>query len=130
MAEAKKRLLKRYSKEEIDAIIELYASTYGDSGLTAQEVLEEIICDAKGNMNAFATEKTKRVAVVDNDILSNINTEKWSKETIEQAKTAARYTLSKFSEGIFVNGITRKVNHDSKKSLHVQNIHNIWQIRI
>ena len=42
--------------------IELYASAYGESGLTAQEVLEEIICDAEGQMNAFATEETERVA--------------------------------------------------------------------
>ena len=62
VAEAKQRLLERYSKEEIDAIIDLYASAYGDSGLTAQEVLEEILCDAMGQMNAFATEETERVA--------------------------------------------------------------------
>ena len=62
VAEAKQRLLERYSKEEIDDIIELYASAYGDSGLTAQEALEEILCDAMGQMNAFATEATERVA--------------------------------------------------------------------
>lgn len=62
MAEAKRKLLERYSEAEIEEIIELYASAYGDSGLTAQEVLEEIICDAEGQMNAFATEETERVA--------------------------------------------------------------------
>ena len=62
VAEAKQRLLERYSMEEIDAIIDLYSSAYGDSGLTAQEVLEEILCDAMGQMNAFATEETERVA--------------------------------------------------------------------
>ncbi|MGM9604004.1 MAG: hypothetical protein ACI3XG_02960 [Faecousia sp.] len=55
-------LLERYSPEEIDAIIQLYASAYGDSGLTAEEVLEEIVCDAMGKMNAFATDATERVA--------------------------------------------------------------------
>ena len=35
----------------IEEIIPLYASAYGDSGLTAQEVLEEILCDAMGQMN-------------------------------------------------------------------------------
>ena len=62
MEDARQRLLERYSKEEIDAIIQLYASAYGDSGLTAEEVLEEIVCDAMGRMNAFATESTERVA--------------------------------------------------------------------
>lgn len=62
MEDARQRLLERYSKEEIDAIIQLYASAYGDSGLTAEEVLEEIVCDAMGRMNAFATDATERVA--------------------------------------------------------------------
>ena len=59
---ARQRLLERYSPEEIDAIIQLYASAYGDSGLTAEQVLEEIICDSLGKMNAFATESTERIA--------------------------------------------------------------------
>ena len=37
----------------IEEIIPLYASAYGDSGLTAQEVLEEILCDAMGQMNGL-----------------------------------------------------------------------------
>lgn len=57
MAEVKQRLLKRYSKEEIDAIIDLYASAYGDCGMDGNDVLVEIICDAMGQMNAFATEQ-------------------------------------------------------------------------
>lgn len=60
--DARQRLLEGYSPEEIEAIIQLYASAYGDSGLTAEEVLEEIICDSMGKMNAFATESTERVA--------------------------------------------------------------------
>lgn len=51
-----------YQIPGIPSSIELYASAYGDSGLTAQEVPEEIICDAEGQMNAFATEETERVA--------------------------------------------------------------------
>ena len=60
--DARQRLLERYSPEEIEAIIQLYASAYGDSGLTAEQVLEEIICDSLGKMNAFATESTERIA--------------------------------------------------------------------
>ena len=62
VAEVKQRLLERYSKEEIDAIIDLYASAYGDCGMDGKDVLVEIICDAMGQMNAFATEATERVA--------------------------------------------------------------------
>ena len=46
----------------IQAIIKLYAQAYGDSGLTAEEVLEEILCDSIGKMNAFATESTRSLA--------------------------------------------------------------------
>lgn len=62
MAEVKQRLLERYSKEEINAIIDLYSSAYGDCGMDGNDVLVEIICDAMGQMNAFATEATERVA--------------------------------------------------------------------
>lgn len=61
------------------------------------------------------TEDGRMVAVVDNDILSHIDTSTWDSAKVEQAKTAARHELSKFSEGITVNGITRKVNKASKK---------------
>ena len=40
----------------------MHAQAYGNSGLTAEEVLEEILCDAMGSMNAFATETTERMA--------------------------------------------------------------------
>ena len=159
--EVKRQLLDRYDQQELDAIIDLYSKAYGDSGLKAEEVLEEILCDAMGRMNAFATEATERiagevgvflrnvrknarkvatkksavpntesgsikhsivetedgrmVAVVDNDILANIDTRSWDKSIIEQAKSAARHALSQFSDGIIVNGITRKVNKVSKK---------------
>lgn len=58
----RQKLREQYSDAEIDAIVELYASAYGDSGLTAEEVLEEIVCDAEAQMNAFATEQTERIA--------------------------------------------------------------------
>ena len=60
--EVRQRLLKDYDDAEIQAIINLYAQAYGDSGLTAEEVLEEILCDSIGKMNAFATESTRSLA--------------------------------------------------------------------
>ena len=55
------------------------------------------------------------VAVVDNDILSNIDTSSWDAETKEKAKKAASEALKKFSDGIVVDGITRKVNRTSRR---------------
>lgn len=53
--------------------------------------------------------------MVDNDILSEIDTSNWNKEKKKQAKKAAAEALKKFSNGIVVEGITRAVN---KKSRH------------
>jgi len=55
------------------------------------------------------------VAVVDNDILSGIDTATWDKAKKEAAKKAASDALKKFSEGIVVDGVTRKVNRTSRR---------------
>lgn len=54
-------LLKKYSPAQIREIIHLYAEAYGDVNMNAAQVLEEIVCDAMAEMNAFATEQTKRL---------------------------------------------------------------------
>ena len=54
------------------------------------------------------------VAVVDSDILSNIDTTSWDKSKKAEAKKAASEALKKFSGGIVVDGITRKVNKQSR----------------
>ena len=43
-------------------MIRLYTAAYGNSGMNARQVLEEMVCDAMGEMNAFATEETSTVA--------------------------------------------------------------------
>ena len=52
----------RNQSAEIQAIINLYAQAYGDSGLDPEAVFLEIVCDAVGKMNAFATESTRSLA--------------------------------------------------------------------
>ena len=117
--DARQRLLERYAPEEIDAIIQLYASAYGDSGLTAAEVLEEIVCDSMGRMNAFATDATERVAGEVGVFLRNVR--KAAKDAGETKNTTgdgggkysretntARYDFSKpFSEQVedYKNGV-------------------------
>lgn len=61
------------------------------------------------------TKDGRIVAVVDNDILSNIDTTTWDKAKKETAKKAASNALKQFSDGIVVNGVTRKVNKQSRK---------------
>ena len=140
-------------------MIRLYTAAYGNSGMNARQVLEEIVCDAMGKMNAFATEETSTVAgevgqflrdlrktaletrtegqknnaqegvkhsrelttdgrvvaVVDGDILSDINLSQWNDDTKKKVKSAAKEALTKFNDGIVVDGITRKVNRTSRK---------------
>lgn len=55
------------------------------------------------------------VAVVDNDILSKIDTSVWDKATKEKAQKAAANALKQFKDGIVVDGITRKVNRTSRR---------------
>ena len=57
-----RQLLKKYSPAQIREIIHLYAEAYGNVNMNAAQVLEEIVCDAMAEMNAFATEQTERVA--------------------------------------------------------------------
>lgn len=59
---ATRELVQKYSAARVKEIIRLYAEGYSGSGMNAKEVLEEIICDSMGGMNAFATESTARVA--------------------------------------------------------------------
>lgn len=61
-AEVRQQLRQRYTEAQIEDICGLYASAYGDSGLTAEEIFDEILCDALGEMNAFAREGSERNA--------------------------------------------------------------------
>lgn len=56
----------------------------------------------------------RAVAVVDDDILSHIDTTSWDGEKKTQAKTAAKTALLAFKDGIAVNGVTYKVNKVSR----------------
>lgn len=59
---AVRQLQQQYSTAQIREMIRLYTAAYGNSGMNARQVLEEMMCDAMGKMNAFATEETSTVA--------------------------------------------------------------------
>ena len=61
------------------------------------------------------TDDGRAVAVVDNDILSHIDTSTWDSAKKAQAKAAAKTALLAFENGIQVNGITYKVNRTSRR---------------
>lgn len=60
------------------------------------------------------TDDGRAVAVVDDDILSDINVTTWDKTKKAQAKAAAMKALLKFRAGILVNDIVNKVNRTSR----------------
>ena len=59
---AVRQLQQQYSTAQIREMIRLYTAAYGNTGMNARQVLEEMVCDAMGRMNAFATEETASVA--------------------------------------------------------------------
>lgn len=52
--EVRGRIEAIFGKENVEYIAEEYAYAYEGSGMSAEEIWEEIICDSLGNMNAFA----------------------------------------------------------------------------
>lgn len=71
----------------------------------------------RGPPEKFSVEETddgRAIAVVDDDILSGIDTQTWDKTKKAQAKAAAKAALLTFKNGIQVNGIDYKVNKRSR----------------
>ena len=83
-------------------------------GLTLRAVDE---VKSRGPPEKFSVEETddgRAIAVVDDDILSGIDTQTWDKTKKAQAKAAAKAALLAFKNGIQVNGIDYKVNKRSR----------------
>lgn len=95
----------------------------------AQAVLQERKITTPGSETAAATQRRtgpperysveetdegRAVAVVENDILSHIDTSTWDNTKKAQAKAAAKAALLAFKDGIQVNGITYKVNKTAR----------------
>ncbi len=101
--------------EYIDAIKEAYAR--GEiSEETFDRLFDEYYSGGSESQFSFSeTEDGRAVAVLDSDILKNIDTANWNKTTKEQAKRAAKLALDAFRDGVKVNGITYKVNRTSKR---------------
>lgn len=55
------RMVETYGEEYVDYVLEEYARAYSMSGMDAQEIFEEILCDSEADMNAFAPETAPMV---------------------------------------------------------------------
>lgn len=50
----RERIAERFGGEQLDHVTQMYIEAYTGSGLTAEEIWEEIICDSLGDMNIFS----------------------------------------------------------------------------
>ncbi len=100
-------------------VAELLELVKGDAEkyIPKQEIVREASDESNPDIR-YSRELTtdgRVVAVVDEDILSNLDLSNWNQETKETAQKAATRALLKFKGGIAVDGITRKVNRISRK---------------
>lgn len=108
----------RYHEQAVDAIERAAEAAEHPAsepeGLTLRAVDE---VKSRGPPEKFSVEETddgRAIAVVDDDILSGIDTQTWDKTKKAQAKAAAKAALLAFKNGIQVNGIDYKVNKRSR----------------
>lgn len=76
---------------------------------------DTVFANSEDSYSVGETDDGRAVAVVDNDILSHIDTSTWDSAKKAQAKAAAKTALLAFEDGIQVNGITYKVNRTSRR---------------
>ena len=76
---------------------------------------DTVFADGGDSYSVGETDDGRAVAVVDNDILSHIDTSTWDSAKKAQAKAAAKTALLAFEDGIQVNGINYKVNRTSRR---------------
>ncbi len=76
---------------------------------------DTVFANGEDSYSVGETDDGRVVAVVDNDILSHIDTSTWDSAKKAQAKAAAKTALLAFEDGIQVNGITYKVNRTSRR---------------
>ena len=93
-------------------MIRLYTAAYGNSGMNARQVLEEMVCDAMGKMNAFATEETSTVAGEVGQFLRDLRKEALETQTDGQKNSAQEGV--KFSREIFDNAARQFDNEISQ----------------
>lgn len=109
------RMLKRAVQDNAE-IAQAWAEAVAEAGENYQ-LQDGQKKNARGGVrySLRGTTDGKTVAVVDEDILSNIDLTQWNNQTKKKVQAAAKEALKKFSDGIVVDGITRNVNRVSRR---------------
>ena len=104
--------------QDVIVILEpLYADALADASENYQAAKAEKNTTPEGGVK-YSVRETKDgqfVAVVESDILKDIDTTSWNQEKKRKAQAAASEALKQFSDGIVVNGVTRVVNRTSRR---------------
>ena len=109
------RMLKRAVQDNAE-IAQAWAEAVAEAGENYQlQDGQKNIARVGERFSLRGTTDGQTVAVVDEDILSNIDLTQWNKQTKKKVQAAAKEALKKFSDGIVVDGITRNVNRVSRR---------------
>ena len=116
---AVRQLQQQYSTAQIREMIRLYTAAYGNSGMNARQVLEEMVCDAMGKMNAFATEETSSVAGEVGQFLRDLRKEALETQTDGQKNNAQEgVKYSREMEGQTQQEITQRYQQEVDQVLN------------
>lgn len=101
------------SKEgkQFEKVKQLYEEAYRKAG----EAKKNATKDGGVKYSISETEDGRQVAVVDNDILKDIDTTKWDKETKKKVRQAATETLRRFKDGFEINGVEYVDNKKTRR---------------
>ena len=61
----RERLVQKVGKENVDAVAKAYADAYEGSGMSAEDIWEECICDSLGDMNVFIGKNEDSASLLD-----------------------------------------------------------------
>lgn len=99
----KKKLIEVVGKENVELATESYAAAYDGSGLTTDEIWEELICDSLGDINIFGRAKGLR------EHFESFKTE-------VQSAVKATKTEAKTTEGVTEGKASRQISPQSNKT--------------
>ena len=95
----RKRLEKTVGKDNIDDVAEQYEKMYAGSGMSAEEIWEECICDSLGDMNIF--ESKGQVSASITDILPKIKAAASETKSPTQTRGSPEGKASRDTEDIY-----------------------------
>ena len=110
------RLLETVGKEHIDAVAEAYADAYEGTGMSADEIWEECICDSLGDMNVFAG--VDAIGTVLDEILPEIKAAASESKSPAQTRGSPEGKASRETEDLYTatDAFKREVSYEDSQA--------------